>query len=245
LVNAVWGTSSTSVWAVGAGGSIVHWDGKGWTNYASNNAGDLLGIFGTSKDDVWAVGAKFVPSMPPGRQAGAALHWDGHSWTELFEASTIVFRAASGSAPDDIYFVGGASTESTAYAYHWDGTAGTQVNYNPNTIRYNGVFSASATDVWAIGEWATGHWDGQSWINEPVVERLENVWGAGANDIWRTGSYGIQHWTGNGWDVAIKPGYICSGDCSLRGIWGLGPGRVWVVGGDGATNKTVFVRLSP
>jgi hypothetical protein len=51
----VWGSGPNDVWAVDAGGGILHWNGGAWS--ASNGgATTLSGIWGSGPNDVWAVG---------------------------------------------------------------------------------------------------------------------------------------------------------------------------------------------
>jgi hypothetical protein len=53
----VWGASDDDVWAVGAGGTILHWDGAVWSPVPSGTTADLRGVWGIATRDVWAVGA--------------------------------------------------------------------------------------------------------------------------------------------------------------------------------------------
>src|SRR5438309_12107938 len=66
----VWGSASTDVWAVGEGGTILHWDGSTWSGVSSATRNILYGGWGTASADVWAVGA-----------GGTILRWDGRSWS--------------------------------------------------------------------------------------------------------------------------------------------------------------------
>ena len=69
VLNAVAAISANNVWAVGYFTDdstnvqqtlTAHWDGTGWTQVPSPNAGAaanlLLGVSAASADDVWAVG---------------------------------------------------------------------------------------------------------------------------------------------------------------------------------------------
>ncbi len=70
-LHAVWGTASDDIWAVGAAGLIVHWDGETWTYTQSldDRRRTLWALWGRATDDIWAVGAE-----------GVVLHWDGRYW---------------------------------------------------------------------------------------------------------------------------------------------------------------------
>jgi pyruvate/2-oxoglutarate dehydrogenase complex dihydrolipoamide acyltransferase (E2) component len=58
-LNRVRGTAADDVWAVGDGGTILHWDGIEWSEQASGTPNDL--------DGVWAVGTTAFAAGPGGR----------------------------------------------------------------------------------------------------------------------------------------------------------------------------------
>jgi hypothetical protein len=69
-----WSVDPYSIYAVGTGGLIVHWNGTDWRPETTPPPpdparADLLGISGTYYDDIYAVG-----------QAGAIYYYDGISW---------------------------------------------------------------------------------------------------------------------------------------------------------------------
>ncbi len=67
-LNAVWGDSPTDVWAVGAQGSIVHWDGRTVISVDSPVDVRLATIDAWGRDDVYAAGEDHL------------LHFDGRAW---------------------------------------------------------------------------------------------------------------------------------------------------------------------
>ena len=54
----VWGTAANDVWAVGQGGTILHWDGARWSTIPSGTTETLRSIWGSSPTDIWAVGER-------------------------------------------------------------------------------------------------------------------------------------------------------------------------------------------
>ena len=76
-LNAVWGSSSSDVFAVGQGGLILHFDGTQWTRQESGVTVNLNGVWGSAPNNVIAVGG-----------GGTILRWDGHSWMRLDSGST-------------------------------------------------------------------------------------------------------------------------------------------------------------
>jgi hypothetical protein len=55
-LSAVWGTSSSDVYAAGPYGTILHYGGASWRTVASGTAANLLALWGSSSGGVYAVG---------------------------------------------------------------------------------------------------------------------------------------------------------------------------------------------
>ncbi len=55
-LNAVWAVASNDVWAVGNGGTIVHWDGTAFSTVRSNTTSTLRALWGSGANNLWAVG---------------------------------------------------------------------------------------------------------------------------------------------------------------------------------------------
>ena len=62
----IWGSSGSDVFAVGEGGTILHYDGTSWSSMNSGSANRLIDIWGSSGSDVFAVGVW-----------GTILHYEG------------------------------------------------------------------------------------------------------------------------------------------------------------------------
>ncbi len=78
MLNWVHGTAADDVWAAGAGGTLLHWDGASWTPHDLPEAGAIWGIHARSADDALAVGGIFFNAGTP-----FAYRWNGASWTAL------------------------------------------------------------------------------------------------------------------------------------------------------------------
>jgi hypothetical protein len=52
----VWGSSPSNVFAVGYGGTILHYDGSAWSAMSSSTKEELWGVWGSSSSNVFAVG---------------------------------------------------------------------------------------------------------------------------------------------------------------------------------------------
>src|SRR5580704_10916791 len=79
---AVWASGNSDVWAVGAAGTVIHFDGQSWTPFASGTTENLTGLSGTGPGDVWATGDN-----------GSVLHWDGAAWSIVNSQSGVALIA--------------------------------------------------------------------------------------------------------------------------------------------------------
>jgi hypothetical protein len=59
------------------GGTILHYNGTGWSSVASGTTQGLTSVWATSASDVWAVG--FL---------GTILHYNGTSWSSVSSGTT-------------------------------------------------------------------------------------------------------------------------------------------------------------
>ena len=55
LLTGFWGSSSSNVFAVGEGGTILHYDGRAWSAMSSRTRGYIGGVWGSFSSDVFAV----------------------------------------------------------------------------------------------------------------------------------------------------------------------------------------------
>lgn len=71
----VWGAAADDVYAVGAAGTVVHYDGS--CTETNETDASLNGIWGSNSGDIYAVGSK-----------GNVLHYNGNKWTKLMDDSS-------------------------------------------------------------------------------------------------------------------------------------------------------------
>lgn len=260
-LDAVSGSSARDVWAVGTGGTIVHWDGTTWAASPTKDGANLAGVWAWSADDAWAVGAR--------TNGAAAIHWDGTAWSSVtlprLTARAPALHGVWGSAPDDVWAVGEDDEGLGALLLHWDGSSWSSMaapavpggmDYELHSVGGNG-----ARDVWAVGTVSGGygyllHWDGMTWSAQPasssqIEGSLAAVWVDGEEDAWSVGQFFgedeqasfVARWNGRSWGSSLPSGgRLWDGNPSphpaLRGVWGSAPDDVWAVGPHGA----VYVR---
>jgi hypothetical protein len=103
----VYGFAANDVWAVGASGTILRYDGLNWNLVNSGTNLGLRAVWGAAPDDVWMVG-----------EGGIVLHWDGSSITKVSVDTTQTLTAIWGRNASEMVIVGGRGT-----AFAWDGAS--------------------------------------------------------------------------------------------------------------------------
>lgn len=188
----VWGSSATDVWAVGARGTIIHWDGKAWTPFSSPTHRDLRAVSGSGPTDVIAVGGKEGDALP------TIIHWNGFT-REGYQgevSSTSNLFGAWVATQEDVWAVGEVpvivnGTASFAGFIARRNAQGWTSEQRTQWPRFRAVWGASAGDIWAVGLSGLAHWDGTAWT--PLLGHTltsNAIWGTGATDAWRVGPGG-------------------------------------------------------
>ena len=214
-LNGVWGTSSSNVYAVGDGGTILHYNGVKWSPMASPTTQTLNGLFGLSADSIFAVG-----------NGGTILRYNGSSWSTMSSGTSEALRGVWGSSSTDMFAVGDRGT-----ILRYNGSAWSVMSSGPSeTLR--GVWGSSSTDVFAVGDGGTIlRYDG-SWspaVSAGTFPTLRGVWGSSSTDVFAVGDGGtILRYNGTSW---LR--WSGSLDC-LNSVWGNSSENVFAVGCRGA-----------
>jgi hypothetical protein len=215
-LRAVWGTSGGSIYAVGDGGTIVHYTGNDtWSaNEAPMFTDPLFGISGG--------GGRVVVAG----SNGSVLINSGSGWNPTNTGTMTDFRDVWQDA-NEIFAIGSVGT------YDSITTAGpAPMQWPTSGASLTGVWGSSS-DLYFVGGNLVLH--RKTSISETSVSNagtFQGVWGADPSNIYAVGlsgkiyhSMGFDDW--NSQDV--------SGDTrDFNGVGGTGPGDVWVVGSGGA-----------
>ena len=234
-----------NAWAVGAGGSLLHFDGVSWQSRSSGTGFDLYAIWGAAPDDIWVVGDRGTLlhfdgsawSAPNGLMTadltavwaasneeawavgaqGTILHRVGGSWGRVSSASRVDLSAVWGTAEDDIWITG------DGVLMHWDGASlKTVTDLAAGATALSG---RGATDIWALSGGSASHWDGTDWTS--LEERASlSIFEAATDEVW-VASLGGQASAGR-WDGRVWTAFPLTGCLRLDGS---GPGDIWCVGG--------------
>ena len=111
VLQRIWGSSPTDVWAIGPGGdadkTIYHFDGTGWKNDGISRPLAPTSIWGSAPDNIWI-----------GSGGGDIWRFDGVNW---LKNSTLILEGYNyisleniwGDSPDNVYVVGFAENTET------------------------------------------------------------------------------------------------------------------------------------
>ena len=219
---AVWGSSKSDVWAVGSGGTIIHYDGTTWKPTPSGVQNTFLGVWGSGPNDVYAVSSAQVIVHSTGFASGAAT-WklvptDNEPYNSPF------LRAVWGSSATDVR-VGGR-------AYDLD---------DPDSDDDTG-------DQFVRRTTADG---GIAWRPLLGSDTVTSIWGSSADDVWMTADNSVYVSYERGMTLHGTPrdaggkeaGPLddrlawtpvdSQSSLTLESVWGSSANDVWAVGGGG------------
>jgi hypothetical protein len=156
-LNAIDGTSSNDLWAVGhAGGGnyetrqpfILRWNGSAWSAVPIPPAIDatLEGVVALASNDVWAVGQEFNRDLL--WHVPWVLHWNGQSWSKVGVPAVLGGRLSSVTAlsPTRVYAVGGS------LALRWNGSSWTRESIPSSAGSLWDAAAVGPSTVWAVGQ---------------------------------------------------------------------------------------------
>jgi hypothetical protein len=160
-LNAVWGSSSSDVFAVGAKGTILHFDGSKWSTMSSGTSVALSAVFGTGASEVYAAGA-----------SGTVLKYDGSAWKSVGPSTSTDFYGVYADA-GEILVVG-----TSGVIYHYSGSAWGYSTSGTGTL--TAVWGRSKNEVYAVASGGIYKYGGSSWSSFVVADSsssYKTIWG--------------------------------------------------------------------
>jgi hypothetical protein len=134
-------------WAVGAGGTILHYHGGSWSTVSSPVSADLEGVAMVSPTEGWAVGGTGM--------GGTIVHYHDGSWSKVSNPAQHILHGVSMVAPTEGWAVGEAGT-----ILHYTGGSWYTVS-SPHPRLLFSVAMVSPTEGWAVGRSGTiAHYTG-------------------------------------------------------------------------------------
>lgn len=224
----LWGSGPDDVFAVGAGGTVLHYDGAGWQRQAQGlTTAELVAVWGSGPDDVFAVGT-----------GGTVLHYDGTAWSAMVVDTAQRLSGVWGSGPAHVMAVGDNGTTLLYDGQGW-------IALEPDTdLHLAGVWGADAGSFVAVGQ--SGMiltYQGQSWAgrkSRPTSQSLHRLWARTSNDVYALAASEpfMLHFDGRDWRAvsesapdlpALLPPQTGS-EPPLRDLWGNAAGEMYAVG---------------
>jgi hypothetical protein len=226
--------SARDIWAVGANGESVSFDGRVWASHSAGSRVYLTDVFVAGEDDVFAAGengtilrsinGRFVPMATGTTQwlsslsgtsprdvwaaglGGTLLHFDGSSWAPVDASTSQNLFALCAVAPSNVWMALYPSPSSGYKISRWDGTRLNTVLDNADEI--TGCWASSADDVWfASLSGGVHHWNGTH-LTFMALDLPRLAWaisGSGPSDVWVTDDGGgVEHWDGKQWTLVRR-----------------------------------------
>ncbi len=232
----VWGSSATAVWAVGAQGVAVFFNGAQWVVKSPPSPATLYSVHGTAANNVFAAG-----------DSGKVYKWSGAAWSVAATLPSGVVQAGVFVDGPDTLWVGGSTGSYFTSLYRVVNGAVTLVGsaYESFDSGINGaaVWASSPTDVWVtIQDGYTAHYDGMTVTNNPsTTVNGDAIWASSATNLLIGGRTFIQQWNGSGFTL-IPTGLTAnlgglSGTSATRVFGAIADGSVIYFDGSSITNQ--------
>jgi hypothetical protein len=213
---AIWGSGPGDVYVSSGYGSVLRYDGKVWIEVKVPDG--IQSIWGKGPGDVFFVGSQIV-------------RYDGSSLHSSFHATEVGFTGITGVGPHDIFAVGNTPSyyPKMGYVYRYSSTTGWTKSTEVKWLKFNAVWAASPTSVFALGHSENGrvyHFDGSSWTSQSLpLDRKEKsflsvIWGSSGQRVFAGGLYTLLSYNGRSWSMLAQPPGTYHHN--IRGLWGTG-----------------------
>lgn len=233
-------TLTGEAWGVSSNGSVLQFDGQGWSGRAVEGAGDygLYPPFGTSTENVWTIA-----------YGGKLLRASGQRWVDSGPLPQGM-RVGWAFSPSEAFAVGGDMQHRKLW--RWNGQTWSPLSVNLGSDELLDMWGSGPDDVWAVGwrppqegsscegcEDSTGvawHWDGQKWtrVYEQRGHYLKRITGTSRSNVWvvdfRNGGTTVAwalRWDGSTFQSTGQ----FHDTSSLEHLAGTGPDDMWMAAG--------------
>lgn len=230
----VYGTSSSNVFAVGADGLIMRYNGTTWTAQRFNGTTvanePLYAPVNPARKyalrALWGLPAQnFTVTVG---DSGTVLYHDGTTWTDFSVATNAALTDVWGTDYNNFY-----ATTSDGRLLRWNGS---YLAYVPGVNApgpLNAVWGTSASNMYVAGDNGMLYrFDGTNWtrIWLPTRATLYAVWGTSSSNMFVGGEEGaLYRYDGTSWIPEKSNG----GNSQIYGFWGTSTGTDLFASGAG------------
>ena len=214
------------VWAVGTGGSIVHYDGTTWSLSPSGTRQDLTGISASSATNIWVSGG----------QNGLVLRGNGTTWTPVPTGNNSPSNAVYTASPTAV-IVG----NNTSNLLHYNGTTWTSFasGGRAGIATILDLSGTAANNVYASGsDNVVTRWNGTTWsaYTRDITRAADGIFGVSATEGYYLNTLDgyIYRSTGGAMFTRFSsPVANPSGTSGLTKVWGTSPNNFFTSGPPG------------
>jgi uncharacterized repeat protein (TIGR02543 family) len=229
-LNSVWEIANNNVWAVGNGGSIVQYNGTGWSVSPSGTTNDLLSVWARNANDVWTVTGTNAAGN------AALLHYTGSSWAAVDTGIKGKSTAVWGDNTNKLW----VATFSPNVLYYNGTTWASFASGGRNIATLSGLTGTSATDVWVYGSDSTvSHWNGTGFAVQDRTQwassGLVSAYSIANNDIWGVlGDGAVYKGTSTSADgFTLQTAKIGTNGVGINGLFGTSDSNLFSAGPTG------------
>jgi hypothetical protein len=232
----IWGTSGSSVFAVGgscSGQVALRYDGSAWGQLPASCQGASWGgyasVWGSSASDVFAT----LRNTLPMRMGGYLDHFNGQNWNVavyVVPCGNSIGMLCAGphgvwsSSPNDAFVVA-----DSGIIAHYDGTSWTSLPSGTRQALAGVWGEGPGGAVFAVGSGGIIlRYDRSTWNVQAsgTTQSLNAVWGTSSNDVFAVGAGGtILHYDGTSWTSQNS-----GSTQALYAVWGGEGNSVFAVG---------------
>lgn len=242
----VYGFSATDVYAVGLGGTVLHYDGSSWTALDSGIDVQLWGVWGSSSTDLWIVGGDIDQGEP------VILRYDGSAFTPY--ALDPVQNSRGAHSLFKVWGIGGKTfaVGQDGLMIEFDGSQWVEAGAGPEADRdFVSLWGTSADRMVAVGGRANARiatYDGSAWSTfaPSGVGGLNAVFMDDPDTAMIGGVAGyLATFDVDGQTLERETGTTT---LDVHAMWGDGAGRTYAVAGtflDGNHQGAAMVRTAP
>jgi hypothetical protein len=156
-LTALWVVADDDVYAAGADGTVLHYDGTTWNQLPQpNTANNIVGIWANPAGDVVAIALD-----------GLAFRLAGAAWTTITPMPQVRLNGLWGSRIEFLIAVGSLDSASQGTIQRYDGSAWSPMMSNTG-VQLFATWGSNETNVVAVGASGTIHrYDGSMWSAVP------------------------------------------------------------------------------
>ncbi|HEY0838981.1 MAG TPA: hypothetical protein VGD74_02225 [Vulgatibacter sp.] len=218
-LRAVHGSGPSDVWAVGASGVAVRFDGSTWSSTPAVGTRDLVTVWSGGGSDVWTASDQ-----------GGLFRWTGTAWQQDPFVMARLPRIA-GTSAFNLFAVGG-NPRSSGQVLRWSGSNWIEEKKSAQVLRALLVTGGGTVAVGEQGETlrrTPAGWRSARFTSEEPAPVGAGIWASGDRDVWVAAGT-LHRWDGHAWTESFRDGP------RFRDVWGNAPNDVWAAGPSGVSH---------